>query len=162
VLGYLPEPYPGLTPYAPPLMEQPLLAGAAEEAVFGAQPSGVVDTAGRAYQAGLPDDVLQMPYVSLDIGNRYSEDRVFAQSGPSWGMAHGTAAIQPALLPLHDSAAVEAVAGGSARALKGAPLLAERWLPRTESWAMQLSPEYVPALLSAPVQVGVWCRASVA
>jgi len=27
VLGYNPEPFPGLTPYAPPLLEEPLLAG---------------------------------------------------------------------------------------------------------------------------------------
>lgn len=46
----------------------------------------------------------QMPYVTLEIGNRYSEDRVYAPPGTSWGMSAGCAAIQPTLLALHDSA----------------------------------------------------------
>ena len=82
-------------------------------------------------QAKIP--LLQPPYPLL----RYSEDRAYTAMQPSWGM-DSTHAVQPALYPIHDSSAHDAVASGSVRALRGAPLLCERWLPRRETW--QVSP----------------------
>ncbi len=67
VLGYEAEAYPGLTPYAPPLMEQPLLAGAHEE-LPGVAPSGVIQ--GLDKLPGMPDSCRQMPFVTLEISNR--------------------------------------------------------------------------------------------
>lgn len=71
VLGYEPEPFPGLTPYAPPLLEQPLMAGAAEEEPDSA-PSSVIQPLDKL--PTLPDSVHQMPYVILEIGNRWVLD----------------------------------------------------------------------------------------
>eukprot|EP00983_Pelagomonas_calceolata_P122809 1160941-Pelagomonas_calceolata.AAC.3 len=37
----------------------------------------------------------------------------------------------------------EAPSSGSVRAMRGVPLLSERWLPRKDTWLMQLTPEAV-------------------
>ncbi len=87
---YVPEDIPGLTPYLPPLLDQPLLEGAPEElglACGGLVPSGVVPP--LSDYPGLPDACKQMPYITLEVGNRYSDDRVVAQPEPSWGMDAG-------------------------------------------------------------------------
>lgn len=73
LLGYSPEVFPGLTSYAPPLIDQTLLEGAAEEEPS-LTPCGVI----AAAEAGpsMPDSCKQMPFVVLEVGNRYSEDKV--------------------------------------------------------------------------------------
>lgn len=72
ILGYDVEPFPGLTPYAPPLLEQPLEAGAVEEGVGGEgpPPSGVLPVEEVAALPGLPDACNQAPFTTLEIGNR--------------------------------------------------------------------------------------------
>ncbi|GAX85110.1 hypothetical protein CEUSTIGMA_g12530.t1 [Chlamydomonas eustigma] len=151
VLGYEAEIFPGWTPYAPPLMDQLLLKGAQEEHPF-THASGIISP--RAQMSSMPDSCKQMPYVALEIGNRYSEDRVYNTLQPSWGM-DSTHAIQPAIYPIHDSTAHDAVASGSVRALRGCPLLCERWLPRREVWQVQLTPEFVPGLMTGPDSAAV-------
>jgi len=157
ILGYETQPYPGLTPYAPLLEDTPLLLGATEEDESAPGPSGVVDMAAPQYAEGLPEACLQAPYIMLEVGNRYSEDSVYAQLLPSWGMPSPaervggcTVGVQPCVLPVHDSTTHEPLAVGSAKALRVAPLLCERWLPRRDTWAQQLCAEYVPALLRGP------------
>lgn len=134
VLGYGEEPFPGLTPYAPPLLEQPLEAGALEEGVGGdgAAPSGVVPLDEVAALPRLPDACRQAPFTTLEIGNRYSEDRVAALPEPSWGLDLGYL-VQPAVTGFHDSTRQEVAASGSVRALRGGPALSARWLPRKVS-----------------------------
>lgn len=73
-LGYQPEPFPAVTPYMPPRLDQPLMSGAVEEdervpPALGALP-GMDDT------PGLPEACLQMPHATLEIGNRYCDDEV--------------------------------------------------------------------------------------
>lgn len=62
ILGYKEEEYPGLTPYAPPLADTALLAGAAEEEATAA-PSAVLDTSAPEFAAGLPEACLQVRLV---------------------------------------------------------------------------------------------------
>ena len=87
---YTPEDIPGLTCYLPPLLDQPLLEGAPEELGLGGTalvPSGTVPP--LSDYPGLPDACKQMPYITLEIGNRYSDDKVMALPEPSWGMVAG-------------------------------------------------------------------------
>ena len=122
-LGYEPEPYPGLTPYAPSLLDQPLLQGALEESIPGSRqcPSGLIKTSKTAEGASsdapltMPDACKQMPFISLEVANRYSDDKAYASTHkPSWGVdeAH---AIQPRLYPFHDSTANDATGSGEAQ-----------------------------------------------
>ena len=74
---------------------------------------------------------------------------MYATPQPSWGM-DSSCAIQPRIYPLHESSARDDVASVSVRALRGVPLLVERWLPRREVWQMQLTEEALPALMSGP------------
>ena len=64
---------------------------------------------------------------------RYSEDKAFTAVQPSWGM-DAAYAIQPRVYPIHDSTTHDAAASGAVRALRGVPLLCERWMPRRETW----------------------------
>lgn len=73
LLGYSPEVFPGLTSYAPPLIDQPLLEGAAEEEPS-LTPCGVIAAAEAC--PPMPDSCKQMPFVVMEVGNRYSEDKV--------------------------------------------------------------------------------------
>ena len=59
----------------------------------------------------MPEGCKQMPYVSLEVANRYSDDKAYAPTLPSWGMDEGHA-IQPRLYHLHDSTANDALASG--------------------------------------------------
>ena len=66
-----------------------------------------------------------------------------------------TPQVQPALLPFHDSTAHERPAAGSVRALRGAPTLSERWLPRKDLWAAAMLPgggAEPPAIMTGPHQ----------
>ncbi len=125
LLGYAPEELSGLTPYAPPLLDQLLMEGAGEES-SSERPCGVLPPGLVPASLGMPDGVRQMPYVSLEISNRYSDDQVFAPLAPSWGV-DDDAGIQPRALPYHDSTQTEAMGSCSVRALVSAPLLAPRW-----------------------------------
>lgn len=150
ILGYTPEDFPGLTPYLPPLLDQPLLAGAAEEAAAAGEavvPSGIVPAI--AEYPPLPDACRNMPFITLELGSRYSDDKVFAAPEPSYGMDPDYM-IQPRLYDMYDSMAHEAGASGGVRAMRGCPALSERWLVRQDTWAVQLGPEVVPELLSGP------------
>lgn len=80
ILGYTAEDFPGLTPYAPQLTDQPLLLGAPEEeggagpsAAAGGAPSGVLPAALMAEVAVMPDVFSQAPFTILEIGNRWGE-----------------------------------------------------------------------------------------
>lgn len=73
LLGYSPEIFPGLTSYAPPLIDQPLLEGAAEEEPS-LTPCGVIAAAEAC--PPMPDSCKQMPFVVMEVANRYSEDKV--------------------------------------------------------------------------------------
>jgi hypothetical protein len=132
ILGYVPEDLPGLTPYLPPLLEQPLLAGAVEEVAAAGErpvPSGLVPPL-SAYPP-MPDGCLNMPYVTLEVGNRYSEDRVFAAPEPSYepygDPGYG---VQPRVYDVYESGRHEAVASNGVRALRGGPALSSSWLVR--------------------------------
>lgn len=157
LLGYDDEAFPGLTTYAPPLAEQPLESGAAEERGpgEGPQPSGALLPGGPCDVRNLPpmpDAMKQPPFTTLEVGNRYTEDKVVALPEPSWGMDLAYA-VQPALYAAtaHDSTTHEVAASGSVRALRGAPpSLSARWLPRKDAWGVQLSAEVVPQLLAGP------------
>ncbi|KAJ9510217.1 hypothetical protein QJQ45_015701 [Haematococcus lacustris] len=150
VLGYSQEAFPGLTPYAPPLLDQPLMAGAPEElALQGPQPSGGVQSQQIAALPPMPDAMKQAPFTTLDIGNRYTHDHVISLPEPSWGM-DSDFLIQPAVYAFHDSTAHEVAASSSVRALRGLSSLSQLWLPRNERWAVQLTDETVPAPLSGP------------
>ncbi len=90
-----------------------------------------------------------MPFITLEVGSRYSDDKVFAAPEPSYGMDPDYM-IQPRLYDMYDSMAHEAGASGGVRAMRGCPALSERWLVRQDTWAVQLGPEVVPELLSGP------------
>ena len=78
---------------------------------------------------------------------RYADDKVYATPVPSWGMDVAYS-VQPRVYgALHPSWLHEAPSSGSVRALRGAPLLCEQWLPRKESRGLQLAPEFVPPLM---------------
>ncbi|KAF5829844.1 hypothetical protein DUNSADRAFT_15429 [Dunaliella salina] len=150
VLGYSPEPFPGLTPYAPPLLEQPLLLGACEEEggpPGSCLPSGAVSVQDVTSLPSMPSSMMVAPYTVHEIGNRYTLDAVASTPEPSWGMDMD-ALIQPRQYPFYDSTAEEAPSSGSVRTMRGVPLLSERWLPRKDTWLMQLTPEAVPARMT--------------
>ena len=69
VLGYEAETFPGLTLYAPPLMEQPLMAGAQEE-LPEQYPSGILSASEADSASVMPESCRQMPYVALEVANR--------------------------------------------------------------------------------------------
>ncbi|GFR42143.1 hypothetical protein Agub_g2992 [Astrephomene gubernaculifera] len=152
ILGYAPEDFPGLTPYLPPLLDQPLLAGAIEEVAAAGEalvPAGLVPSLSE--YPPLPDACKNMPYITLEVGNRYSEDRVFATPEPSYAMGYDKDYVmQPRLYDMYDSARHEAVASGSVRALRGGPALSDTWLVRQDTWAVQLGEEVIPRLMSGP------------
>lgn len=152
LLGYTAEDIPGLTCYLPPLLDQPLLEGAPEELGLGGAalvPSGTVPP--LSDYPPLPDACKQMPYITLEIGNRYSDDKVVAMPEPSWGMDAGYL-VQPRIYPLHDSGAHEALPSGGVRAMRGVASLAVEggWAPRRDAWGVQIADEVVPALMSGP------------
>ncbi|PNH08745.1 Primary ciliary dyskinesia protein 1 [Tetrabaena socialis] len=95
-----------------------------------------------------------MPYITLDVGSRYSDDRVYGAPEPSYGMGHPDYAVQPRLYDIHHSGRHEAPASGAVRALRGGPVLADTWLVRQDTWAVQLggegAGEVVPALTLGP------------
>ncbi|KAG2494686.1 hypothetical protein HYH03_007202 [Edaphochlamys debaryana] len=153
ILGYGPEDIPGLTPYLPPLLDQPLLLGAREEVAAASEaavPSGLVPALSE--YPPLPDACKNMPYITLELGNRYSEDRVFASPDPSYGMDDPGYAIQPQLYDIHESGRHEAPASGGVRSLRGGPCLSDAWLVRQDTWAVQLGEEVVPRLMAGPEQ----------
>jgi len=150
VLGYSPEPFPGLTPYAPPLLEEPLLLGACEEEggpPGSCLPSGAVSVQDVTSLPSMPSSMMVAPYTVHEIGNRYTLDAVASTPEPSWGMDM-EALVQPRQYPFYDSTTEEAPSSGSVRAMRGVPLLSERWLPRKDTWLMQLTPEAVPARMT--------------
>lgn len=55
----------------------------------------------------------------------------------------------PKHAPVHTQ---EAPSSGSVRTARGVPLLSESWLPRKDTWLMQLMPEAV----RGPVYLGLW------
>eukprot|EP00798_Chlamydomonas_sp_ICE-L_P009095 gene9095-16219_t len=132
LLGYEPEEFPGLTEYTPPLLDQTLQPGAPEESPVVA-PSGVVVPLSSL--PTMPDSCKQMPFVGHEIGNRYSDDKVAALPTPSWGM-DASYSVQPRVYHYHDSTTHEPVQ--------------TRWLPRQDTWRLQLTKETVPELLRGP------------
>ncbi|KAG2423826.1 hypothetical protein HXX76_014986 [Chlamydomonas incerta] len=154
LLGYSPEPLPGLTPYLPPLADQPLLEGAVEEVAAAGErlvPSGLVPP--LSDYPPMPDACKNMPYITLEIGNRYGDERVYGAPDPSYspyGSLDVDYAVQPRQYDVHDSARHEAVASGAVRALRGGPALSDSWLVRQDTWAVQLGPEVVPGLMAGP------------
>nr|ADD85929.2 FAP221 [Chlamydomonas reinhardtii]7SQC_M0 Chain M0, FAP221 [Chlamydomonas reinhardtii]7SQC_M1 Chain M1, FAP221 [Chlamydomonas reinhardtii] len=154
LLGYAPEPLPGLTPYLPPLADQPLLEGAVEEVAAAGErlvPSGLVPP--LSDYPTMPDACKNMPYITLEIGNRYGDDRVYGAPDPSYspyGSLDVDYAVQPRQYDVYDSARHEAVASGGVRSLRGGPGLSDSWLVRQDTWAVQLGAEVVPALMSGP------------
>ncbi|EFJ43939.1 hypothetical protein VOLCADRAFT_121366 [Volvox carteri f. nagariensis] len=152
LLGYNPEEFPGLTPYLPPLLDQPLLGGACEEVAAAGEriePSGVVPPLQDF--PPLPDACKNMPYITLEIGARYGVERIFAAPEPSYDMGYDMDyVIQPRLYDIYESGAHEAPASGSVRALRGGPALSDTWLVRQDTWAVQLGEEVVLRLMSGP------------
>ncbi|KAG2441252.1 hypothetical protein HYH02_010095 [Chlamydomonas schloesseri] len=154
LLGYGAEELPGLTPYLPPLADQPLLEGAVEEVAAAGErlvPSGLVPP--LSDYPPMPDACKNMPYITLEIGNRYGDERVYGAPDPSYspyGSLDVDYAVQPRQYDVHDSARHEAVASGGVRSLRAGPCLSDSWLVRQDTWAVQLGPEWVPGLMSGP------------
>ncbi|GLI65137.1 hypothetical protein VaNZ11_008595 [Volvox africanus] len=152
LLGYSPEEFPGLTPYLPPLLDQPLMLGASEEVAAAGEkmePSSIAPP--LSDYPPLPDACKNMPYITLEIGTRYSVERIFVAPEPSYEMGYDMDyVIQPRLYDMYESGTHEAPASGSVRALRGGPALSDSWLVRQDTWAVQLGEEVVLWLMSGP------------
>ena len=142
LLGYDDEPWNAIPSYIPPLLDQPLLAGAEEESGGAPVPSAVVPA---------PDDFPSMPfcfaetpYESNPIAGRYTDDTLMSAPVTSWGVADANR-IQPAVFAHEDTTESHDVASNCCRALRGTPLLSDNWLPRREYW--QVMPVEVPELM---------------
>ncbi|GIL78670.1 hypothetical protein Vretifemale_8079 [Volvox reticuliferus] len=152
LLGYNPEEFPGLTPYLPPLLDQPLMLGANEEVAAAGEklePSSLVPP--LSDYPPLPDACKNMPYITLEIGTRYGVERIYVAPEPSYEMGYDMDyVIQPRLYDMYESGAHEAPASGGVRALRGGPALSDSWLVRHDTWAVQLGEEVVLRLMSGP------------
>eukprot|EP00879_Flechtneria_rotunda_P017923 GHRR01018785.1.p1 GENE.GHRR01018785.1~~GHRR01018785.1.p1 ORF type:complete len:346 (+),score=104.55 GHRR01018785.1:2868-3905(+) len=150
LLRYTIEESPGLIPYVAPSLDQPLITGATEESCNGL-PGGVLP-AGLADEQQMdlmPQGLMGSPYKSLEIGSRYSNDKVLVPLSPFW-LTDAEALLQPQLYSYHDSVAYEVAGSSSIRAMAAAPLRSQIWLPLQNPW--HAASEAVPDMLAGWAQ----------
>ncbi|GBF91117.1 hypothetical protein Rsub_04786 [Raphidocelis subcapitata] len=140
LLGHAPEDLFGLVPYAPPLHDAPLLTGTPEDCAAPRPAAPLPEAALRAALGeGLPEAMRTLPLAAFEIGSRPLGLGVHVLPRPEWGI-DADAPLQPALLPVRASALSEAPGSCAARALVGAPVLAQRWLLARGPWEVDPPP----------------------
>ncbi|KAL3151711.1 hypothetical protein ABBQ38_012692 [Trebouxia sp. C0009 RCD-2024] len=125
LMGYTEEPLPAYTPYAPQMLDMPLMEGPFEEEA-GPHPTGLVPD--MSDWMTMPETCLIRRQPNLPIGDRYSTDKVQVQLGRDWGHDQGSA-IQPCIYPLSSTAQLELPESSSVRALAGQPVLSDLFVP---------------------------------
>lgn len=143
LLGYSEEEIERCTDYFPPLLDQPLLAGAPEEeAAASTVPIGDADGVDPAIIRAPPAAVARpQDFVvsALKIGTRYTEDLRHYPSSVSWGLDERYR-LQPRAMPYENKPASETIGTNAIRTLihSAMPLLADLpgWTParRVTEW----------------------------
>jgi len=142
LLGYEEEEWSPIPSYLPILQEQPLLVGAEEESSGASVPAAAVPAPDSL--PGMPDCFLDVPFASLPVAARYTNDSLMAEAPPSWGTTEAER-IQPAIFAHEDTTSTHDPASNSCRALRSLPMLSDSWVPRKELWqVMEVS---VPGIL---------------
>lgn len=127
-----------------------MLVGAEEESSGASVPAAAVPAPDSL--PGMPDCFLDVPFASLPVAARYTNDSLMAEAPPSWGTTEAER-IQPAIFAHEDTTSTHDPASNSCRALRSLPMLSDSWVPRKELWQVRPVPVPVFRHADAPAPV---------